>query len=672
MKKKIMSMMLAASALTACQQQHEPACGIDFSNLDTTAHPGDNFFRYATGNWITNNPQPAEYPRWGSFTKLGDDNIKQVNELIQGLAAQKNEAGSVAQKVGDLFTLANDSVRRNTEAAAPMKPYLEKIQSLKTREELLAYMAQEHDALLFDFDIDADLKNSKVNVLNISQGGLSLGIRDYYVNKDEKTLEILAAFRQHIVNLYKMAGFDEATAKSKMETVLKYETQIAEVSKSRLELRDPEANYHKMDLKQLSKATNGFDWKTFLCNYGYDATEEVILGQELPVALACKMLLTAPVEDLKTIYEWQAIRWASNYLSDDFTEENFSFSMVFSGAKEMQPRWKRSVNLVNGQLGQAVGRMYVEKYFPAESKERMLQLVGNLKTALGKRIEAQEWMSDSTKQVALEKLSTFYVKIGYPDKWDDLSPLNIDPSKPLIDNIYAIGNYRWELNKQKRYNKPVDKDEWLMNPQTVNAYYNPLTNEICFPAGILQPPFFDIQADDATNYGAIGVVIGHEMTHGFDDQGRQFDKDGNLRVWWNDEDVEKFKVPAEQLATFFDSLYVLPGLHANGHLCLGENLADHGGLNVAMEAFRIASAQQTLPTVGGFTPEQRFFLSYANVWAGVNSEEGIRYLTTVDVHSINYLRVNGTLPHIDSWYEAFDVKPGDSLYVAPEERVKIW
>jgi putative endopeptidase len=316
--------------------------------------------------------------------------------------------------------------------------------------------------------------------------------------------------------------------------------------------------------------------------------------------------------------------------------------------------------------------MYVEKYFPAEYKQRMLDLVHNLQTVLGERIKAQEWMSDSTKERALEKLNAFYIKIGYPDKWDDISELTIDPQLSLLDNVHNASLFYWNLNKEKSYNKPVDRDEWHMTPQTVNAYYNPTTNEICFPAGILQPPFFNMEADDACNYGAIGVVIGHEMTHGFDDQGRQYDKDGNLNVWWDEADIEKFKVPAQQLSDFFDQLYVLPDLHSNGRLCLGENLADHGGINIAFQALKLAMQKEHISDDNGFTPEQRFFLSYANVWAGVSSEEIIRYLTMMDVHSANFLRVNGTLPHIDAWYEAFDVKPGDKLYLPKEQRVNIW
>ncbi len=665
---------IGAMALSACAPKSaEQTSGIDYTNLDTTVRPGDDFFKFATGNWITNNPQPAAFPRWGSFTKLGDDNVNQISELIQGLAAQENEFGSVAQKVADLYKLSMDSVRLNEEGVAPLLPYLEKINSFQTREELIAYAASEHDNLLWGLYCGADEKDSKNNAVQISQGGLSLGNRDYYLSDDPSIVKIREAAKEHGVNLYKLVGVDEETAKQKVETIFKYETEIAKASKSMEELRDPEANYNKMSVADLSKFC-GFDWDSYFKNYGYEATEEIIIGQPVPVALACKILSTAPLEDIKIIYEFQTIEGLSGLLGDAFTDENFAFNQKLTGAKEQQPRWKRAVNRVNGLLGEAVGQMYVEKYFPAESKERMVKLVANLQTVLGERIKAQTWMSEETKKVALEKLATFYVKVGYPDKWEDISGLTIDPQKSLLDNYVEASKFFWNLDKEKHYNKPVDKDEWGMTPQTVNAYYNPTTNEICFPAGILQPPFFSKDFDDATNYGAIGVVIGHEMTHGFDDQGRQYDKDGNLRQWWADADVEAFNVPAEQMVQYFDSLWVIPNeLRSNGRLCLGENLADHGGLNIAFQALQLAQEQNgKLPVENGYTPEQRFFLSYANVWAGVSTEEILRRLTLTDVHSAGHLRVNGGVAQCEAWYEAFGIEPGDALYVAPENRVNVW
>ncbi len=666
--------MIGTMALAGCDSNNKVSTtgGIHYEYMDSTCRPGDDFYKFVTGHWLEYNPQPKEYAMWGAFGLVRENTMKQLADLIQGIAAETHEKGTVEQKIADLYNMAMDSVRRNQEGAAPLMPYLKEITDINTREELLALMEREHDNLLFSMYNGADEKDSKNNVLSLGQGGLSLGTRDYYLNDDAQTVKIREAFKQHVINMFKLAGYDEEIAKAKMETVMKYETEIAQVSYSKLQLRVPEDNYHKMSLAELVAST-GFDWDTYFKANTYDKTDTVVVGQPEPLTLACKLLMEAPLEDLKSIYEWRAISGASDLLSDDFRMENFSFNQIVTGVEEDKPRWKRCVALVDGIMSDAVGQMYVQKYFPSANKERMLKLVGNLQEALGKRIQAQEWMSDSTKAVALDKLASFYVKIGYPDTWDDLTNLQVDPTRSLLDNMHDIQQFYWNLDKQKHYNTPVDKNEWLMSPQTVNAYYNPTTNELCFPAAILQFPFFEMSADDAMNYGAIGVVIGHEMTHGFDDQGRQYDKEGNLRVWWNEQDIEKFKEPTEKLACYFDSLWVIPGeLHANGHLCLGENLADHGGVMVAYEAFQKAIGEAPLSEENGFTPEQRFFLSYANVWAGICSTEMLHYLTVNDVHSIGRLRVNGTLPHITQWCEAFGVQPGDSLYVAPEDRVNIW
>ena len=668
---------ICAAALVGCQKPAvEQTSGLDYTNLDTTARPGDDFARYATGHWIDNNPQPAMFPRWGSFTKLADDNTNQLAELIQGIAAQQNEVGTVAQKIGDLYNLAMDSTRLNAEGCQPLMPYLERLRSIQTREELYKLMFEEKDNLFFGIYNGADEKDSKNNALQLSQGGLSMGNRDYYLKDDEAIKKQREAFKEHIVNLQKLCGTPEEEAVKKMETLMRIQTEIAKVSKSMEELRIPEENYEKMTVAELTKRT-GFDWDMWLKGQGYDQTTEVIVGQIVPITKGCEILSKAPVQDLKDLYEIMWISGASSSLSDAFTDENFAYNQKVTGQKEQLPRWKRAVGRVDGIMGEAVGQLYVEKYFPAESKERMLTLVKDLQKSLGERIKAQTWMSDETKKVALEKLASFYVKIGYPDKWEDLSGLTVDPKLSLYENLRNISMFYWELDKKQHYNTPVDKDEWGMTPQTVNAYYNPTTNEICFPAGILQPPFFSKDWDDAANYGAIGVVIGHEMTHGFDDQGRQYDKDGNLRQWWSDADVEAFEVPAEQLACYFDSLWVIPGeLHSNGHQCLGENLADHGGLEIAFQALQYAKANGSQSYMAeaenGFTPEQRFFLSYANVWAGVCSEELLRRYAIMDVHSAGHLRINGGVAQCSAWYDAFGVKEGDALYVAPENRVNIW
>ena len=675
MKKLVIMSAICAAVLAGCNDAQLKTTGLNYSNMDTTARPGDDFAKFATGHWIDNNPQPDMFPRWGSFTKLADDNTNQLAELIQGIAAQKNEPGTVAQKIGDLYNLCMDSTRLNAEGAAPLKPYIEKLRAIQTREDLYQLMFAEHDDLFFGIYNGADEKNSKMNALQIAQGGLSMGNRDYYLEDDPAIVKQREAFKEHIVNLQVLFGTDQAEATRKMEVLMRIETELAKVSRSMEELRNPELNYNKMTVAELSEKS-GFDWDAWLKGQGYDQTTEVIVGQVEPVIKGCQILKDADLNDIKDIYEIRWISGASSMLGDAFGDENFAYTQKLTGQKEQQPRWKRAVNRVDGTMGEAVGQLYVEKYFPAESKQRMKDLIANLQTVLGERIKAQTWMSEDTKQVALEKLNAFYVKVGYPDKWEDLSGLKVDPALSLYENMRNIGEFYWQLEKSKHYNTPVDRDEWGMTPQTVNAYYKPTTNEICFPAGILQPPFFSKDYDDAINYGAIGVVIGHEMTHGFDDQGRQYDKDGNLRQWWSDADVEAFNIPAEQLACYFDSLWVIPGeLHSNGHQCLGENLADHGGLNIAFQALQLAKEHGSKTLLGdenGYTAEQRFFLAYANVWAGVCSEELLRRYAIMDVHSAGHLRINGGVAQCQYWYDAFGIMEGDALYVAPENRVNIW
>ncbi|MDD6582575.1 MAG: M13 family metallopeptidase [Bacteroidales bacterium] len=678
MKRILMSMICVVLVAQSWAQGTQPVqankSGINYENMDQSVQPGDDFFKFATGNWIKHNPQPPIYPMWGSFTKLDDDNTKAVAGIIQDIAAKRNQAGSIEQKIGDLYLLAMDSVRRNKEGAAPVLEEIKKINAISTREELLKYMTREHDNLLWSLYIGVDEKNASQHIVSIGQGGLSMGNRDYYVSDDPSVVAIRKAAIKHYENLFKLCGYKKKEATKFVKTIWEMETRIAKASYSVEQMRDPEANYHKMTVDELSKLCHGFDWNTYLRNYGYNKTTEVVLGQPEPVALACEMMMNEPLENLKLIYVFRTINGASSYLSDDFIAENFAFRQVISGAKQMTPRWQRSVDLVSSVLSDAVGQMYVKKYFPPAAKTRMLELVKNLQVCLGERIKQQSWMSDETKKVALDKLDAYYVKIGYPDKWDDLSQLVVDPQKSLYANMIEIGRFYFDLDMQKNYNKPVDKNEWQMPAQMVNAYYNPTTNEICFPAGILQPPFFDMNADDATNYGAIGVVIGHEMTHGFDDQGSQYDKNGNLKAWWKESDVNAFKLATEQMAVYFDSLWVIPGeLRSNGHQCLGENIADHGGINVAYDALQMAQKRHgRLPDENGFTPEQRFFLSFANVWAGVSSEEILRYLTINDVHSANHLRVNGGVAQCDYWYKAFNIKPDAKLFVDPKNRVKIW
>ncbi len=674
MKKMIFLLAAAGLVVASCGTKPAKYAGINYDYMDTEVRPGDDFAKYATGHWGDFNPQPPEYPQWGAFTKLADENTKTLASLIQEIAAKDNEKGSIAQKIGDLYNMAMDSVRLNADGAAPLKAHLAEIDALDSREALLHHCAVEHDNILFGMYVAADEKDSDNNIVSIGQGGLTLRNKEYYSSQDPQNVMVREATKEHMKNLFVLAGYDEAVAQEKVQRIWALETELAAAHYSMEEQRIPEKNYHKMTVDELTAVCAPFDWKTYLKDYRYDKTTEVDLGQPEPVAKACRLLMTAPLETLKDVYRWQIISGGSSLLSDDFIQENFEYSRKIYGTQEVTPRWKRAVSLVDGLMSDAVGQMYVEKYFPPEAKKEMLELVGNLQKSLGERIQAQEWMTDETKAKALDKLAAFTVKVGYPDKWDDLTPLVIDPSKSLYENARAASEFYWDLNYDKRYNKPVDKDEWLMPAQMVNAYYNPTTNEICFPAGILQPPFFDLKADAAANYGAIGVVIGHEMTHGFDDQGRLYTKEGNLENWWTDADAEAFKKPCDAMVDYFNTLWVIPDeLHANGTLCLGENIADHGGLNIAFNAFQLWQKEHgRLKDDNGFTPEQRFFLSYANVWAGSTSDEMLRYLTMMDVHSVHFLRINGGLAQCDYWYDAFDIQPGDAYYVAPEDRVKVW
>ena len=670
---------MAALALTiaaGCESKKEAvmASGIDLGNLDTTVVRGADFFQYACGGWMKKHPLTDEYSRFGSFDMLAENNREQLKGLITEIAGQENEKGTVAQKIADIYNLAMDSAKLNAEGIEPIKADLERIASVKDKAEIVPMMAElSHIGIrpYFTFFVDADIMDSKSNLFQLYQGGISLGEKEYYLDTDEATTDIRNKYKEHIVKMFQLAGFDEAAAKKKMEAVMDIETRIAKASFSAVEQRNPAANYHKMTLDELKKSVPGIDWDAFLSGVGVKGVTELSVSQVEPIKEVEKIINTMPVEKQVAYMQWKLINRAAGYLSDDFVAQNFDFyGKALSGRKENQPRWKRAVGTVNGMLGEAVGQMYVEKYFPAAAKERMVQLVKNLQTALGERIRNLEWMGDSTKTKAIEKLNSFYVKVGYPDKWRDYTALDVEKDSYWA-NVKRATKFELDYELAKA-GKPVDRDEWGMTPQTVNAYYNPTTNEICFPAGILQYPFFDMNADDAFNYGAIGVVIGHEMTHGFDDQGRQFDKDGNLKDWWTPEDAERFNTRAQVMVNFFDSIQVLPGLHANGSLTLGENIADHGGLQVSFQAFKNATKDAPLGVVDGFTPEQRFFLSYAGVWAGNVRDEQIRLQTKSDPHSLGRWRVNGALPQIGAWYEAFNITENDSMYLAPEKRVSIW
>ena len=681
MKIKIMlHAMTFAAVLASCQTNGESSqkSGIDLANLDSTYLPGTDFYMFATGGWQKAHPLTDEYSRYGSFDVLQENNNKQLRELIEGVAAQQNEKGSVAQKIADLYNSAMDSVALNEHGLDEMAAFLA-CDGYQTSAQITQdwlkqvwpkMLRQGVDGLM-GFYIGADEKDSKNNILSIVQGGLTLGQKDYYLDQDPETAKIREAYVAYIRQLVSHVGFGETDAARISDDVMRIETRLAKASKSMTELRDPEANYHKMSYDQLKKDFAGIDWDAYLHIFGISGLKDVIVGQPEAIHEVEKILAEETPEALQNVYLWHAIDMAAGYVDDESRNLSFAFwGTALSGKTQDRPRWKRAVSSVEGCLGEALGQLYVAKYFPPAAKERMEKLVANLQQALGERIDAQDWMSDETKKVAHEKLDAFYVKVGYPDKWTDYSTLQIGNS--YLQNILSCKEWAIQDMIAKHLNKPVDKDEWYMTPQTVNAYYNPTTNEICFPAGILQPPFFDMEADDAFNYGAIGVVIGHEMTHGFDDQGSKYDKNGNLSQWWTEEDTKRVNERIQVMRDYHDSIEVLPGLHSNGSLTLGENMADHGGLMVAYQAFVNATAQAPLSDKDGFTPAQRFFLAYANVWGQNIRDEEIRKRVKSDPHSLGKWRVNGQMPHMDAWYEAFGITEQDPMFVPKEKRVTIW
>lgn len=675
MKKVFVMMALAMMTASASAQLKS---GINLNDLDKSVRPADDFYEYACGGWMKANPLPAAYSRYGSFDRLAEDNNKRINGILKELQENTYPAGTVEQKLSDLYKLAMDSARREKEGLAPVMPLIKRLEAAKKKEQLFAIqleMMPYGESELFGSYIGADEMDAMKNILTVRQGGLTLGQKDYYLENDEATVKIREAFKKHIVRMFQLFGFSKSVAEKKMKNVMKVEMALAKASKSRTELRDPIANYNRMTLSdfqakyphlQLEKQMNAKGIKS-------QYIQELIVGQPAFMEVADKLFASMTAAEYRDVMEWGLIDGSTGYLNDAVRAANFDFyGKVMSGRKEDHPLWRRSTNQVQGVMGEALGRIYVKKYFPASSKERMKTLVENLRVALGERIAAQDWMDDSTKVNALLKLNTFYVKIGYPDRWTDLTNLKIDAKKSYYENMQECARFwqAWQIDHTA--GKPVDRDDWFMNPQTVNAYYNPTTNEICFPAGILQVPFFDPEADDAFNYGAIGVVIGHEMTHGFDDQGRRYDKVGNLCDWWTEADGKNFTERTQKFADFFSKIKVLPDLNANGQLTLGENLADHGGLQVSYAAFKEATKRKPLSTIDGLTPEQRFFIAYAGVWAGNIAEAEIRNRTKSDPHSLGRWRVNGALPHVDAWYDAFGVKEGDKMFLPKAERLPLW
>lgn len=650
--------------------------GIDKANLDIEINPCDNFYMYACGGWMKNNPLGPEYSRFGTFDQLREKAREQLKELILTLSdnPESKIKGTNAQKVSDLYSLGMDSERLNREGAAPVLPMVDKINTM-TDDDFIETLAWLHNGLggaFFGTGVGADAKDADMNIMHIGEAGLGLGDRDYYLERNETNDKIMSAYERYIKRMMELIGYDNQSCQRVWENVIKIETEIAKNKKTREERRDPKLRYNMLTMEDIKKTYPNIDWEMYFKHLGLSNVDKANITSVKYLNFINEYLPTLTLQQIKDMMVVDVVTSSSNLMSDDFQQANFEmYDKTMSGTEEMEPRWKRVMTIPNSMFGEAVGELYVKKYFPEENKEYMQLLVENLRNSLGKHIRNLSWMSDTTKSKALEKLSTFTVKIGYPDKWKDYSGIQIDPHKSYLENVSEAAKWYAQDNYQK-LGKPVDREEWHMTPQTVNAYYNPTTNEICFPAGILQAPYFDLTADDAQNYGAIGVVIGHEMTHGFDDSGRQFDGNGNLSDWWQKEDVEKFTILADKLVAQFDALEVAPGVHANGRFTLGENIADQGGLRIALTAYIDYMKGKNIQEIDGFSALQRFYLAYANVWANNIREEEILSRTKTDPHSLGEYRVNATLKNIDEFVKAFDIKEGDAMFLPESERVVIW
>ncbi len=678
MKRKLtvisISAFMIVATLMSCVEPKRTASvpAIDPANLDKTVVPGNDFDTYANGGWKKLNPLPADRGRYGSFDKLAEVAEKQVNDLVKTTAAAKNEKGSVPDKIATLFNSGMDTTKIEKQGLEYITPYLKEIDEISTPDGVQKAIIRFHQygfSPLFGIYGSADARNSTMVIAQLTQSGMGMPDRDYYVNDDPRSVDLRAKYISYMTTMFKLLSNDEATSAANAQKVMTLETQLAKASMTRLEQRDPNKTYNKVTTAELVKLSPVFNWNRYFTEMGLGDPGSVNLNQPIFVKEISNMLTAIPVEDWKIYLKWNLINETASYLSSNFVQASFDFyGKAMTGTEVMRPRWKRVLGVTSGALSEALGQLYVNAYFPQAAKERMVKLVENLRVSLGERIQNLEWMSPETKQKGIEKLHTINVKIGYPDKWRDYSGLAIKDDAYVL-NVLRANKFETEFYLAK-INKPVDKLEWGMSPQTVNAYYSPDKNEIVFPAAILQPPFFFKDGDDAVNYGAIGVVIGHEMSHGFDDQGRKFDKEGNLTDWWTPEDSKRFDERTKVLVDQYNKFVVLDTIHANGQLCLGENIADLGGLNISHQAFLKANTQKE--PIDGFTPEQRFFLAYAHVWGQNTRDKEILRRTKEDVHSLGRFRVLGPLQNLPEFYAAFDVKPGQSMYLEPEKRAKIW
>ena len=645
---------------------------IDPANMDLTVKPGDNFFKYANGNWVKKNLVPPSKTRWGSFDIISEDNSKRIRQILEDEA--RNPSPDKFKKVGDYFLSGMDTVAIDKAGYQPIAAHLNRINNIKTVDDILNEIAYERvngiSGPLLGIFVGQDSKNTSKYIPQMGQGGTTLPDRDYYLKTDPRSVNIRREYIADMVNMFKLTGRSDAEATKNAWAVMRIETALAKAQMPRVEMRDPYKLYNKFAWKDLSATTPSIDWKSFAEKLLIKDADTVIVSNPSFLKSVDLLLGAVPIEDWKAYLQWNVINSAAPYLSNAFVQQDFAFNKVLSGQKEMTPRWQRVSRVIDNSMGDLLGELYVKKYFTPEAKQRMLDLVNNLQQTFGERIKKLDWMSEETKQKALAKLNAFTKKIGYTDKWRDLSGVAIDRND-YIGNRQRLAKWAYEDNVN-HLGKPIDKTIFRFTPPTVNANYNPSNNEINFPAGILEFPFFDFDADDAVNYGGIGVVIGHEMTHGFDDQGRLFDPQGNLTDWWTKEDADKFKTRATAVANLYSSFTILDSLHLNGRLTLGENLADLGGINIAYEAFMKTQQFKEGKKIDGFTPAQRFFLGFAQIWRENTLPEEASQRVLTDPHSPGLYRVNGPLPNIDAWYDAFDVKPGDKLYKSPEQRIKIW
>lgn len=661
---------------SSCSNQEKIKPAFDTANMDQSVKPGVDFFKYVNGTWLKNTKMPDDKTRFGSFDILHEENDMILKNIFEQAAAKKDAPkGSSWQKVGDFFASGIDSVNIEKQGYEPIKEDLDRIASIKTTSDVLAELPKLHSQYitpLFYAYAGQDSKKSDTIVVNLGQGGLGLPDRDYYLTNDSRSEEIRKDYVQHLTNSFKLIGYSQEQAETAAQGIMKLETRLASVTQTRVEQRDPYLTYNKVSLNEMKKLSSEIDWKAYFTGLGIQVPVDFIIDNKTFFAELSKMIKEEPIDVWKNYFTWNVINRYSPYLSNAFVENNFDFySKKLSGSNKNKPRWQRVSNSANFAIGELVGQIFVEENFPPQAKQKMLDLISNLKAAFRERINNLSWMSDETKKKALEKLEAITVKVGYPDKWRDYSKLDIT-RESYATNIKNASEFSFRVNMDK-LGKPVDRTEWGMTPQTVNAYYNPAMNEIVFPAGILQPPFFNKDADDAVNYGGIGVVIGHEMTHGFDDQGRNFDKNGNLTTWWTKEDSEKFNALTQILVDQYHRFIAIDTIHLNGKLTLGENIADYGGLTMSHLAYRKSLEGKPEPAkIDGFTAEQRFFLSYGNIWRQIIRDKELMRRVKEDVHSPGSFRVNGALFNIPEFYDAFEISPNDPLFVPVEKRAKIW